>query len=387
MSERFQSESSGAADFLGLNEELAHSQTGSSPIAHPLPEDWDFPEPSATAQIESEREEFGGEQAPDPGALEPEAAETQTELEAEPAAPASRTSWALVGLASLILAGGALLMIPMGGPSEPQAPTTPPVAVQDQPATKPASTDQPPKQPLAQPEPAPLAQSTPVAEPIPTAESDSTPPVGGENTPDIALDASADAGATSETAAVPEPGEEPQSVVVVPPSAPAQTMEPVLQLGPGVRRAVPADYAKVYFDEALPSGEIQSALRRTTPSVGSVRAELNSGEVYLGRLHSVGMGSIWIDLELGRMRVDARDLKAFEKLVSTTKGSRLEQSVAGLPRVRVRTPGGSIDGWLVARQNDRVTLVTEAAQRLVLESRDVEELGGGRTRIVSRTQP
>jgi hypothetical protein len=87
------------------------------------------------------------------------------------------------------------------------------------------------------------------------------------------------------------------------------------------------------------------------------------------------------------MRLEARELRQLDKLPTLSKASAFEQAILGLPQVRVRTPGGSIDGWLVSRTEDKVTLVTASAQRLVLESREVEPLASPQVRIVGRKQP
>jgi hypothetical protein len=313
----------------------------------------------------------------------------------------SNASRLLMGFAGLILLGGAVLLLPFGtgqhirGPSSdvgeqasipaPLRAGRPHHQTAESQATKSqnsqlASSTAPETAAQAGPQSAP--QSAPIEKLSQAAQSPSQP------TPALSQPAPAEA---SVAAAAPIPDEsEPLPVLVLPDTsslASPRSVEPLVQLGPGVRRASAADYSGLYMGTQVPTQEIQGTRRVSTPQVGHVRAELLSGESYQGKLHSVGMGCVWIDLELGRMRLEARELRQLDKLPTLSKASAFEQAILGLPQVRVRTPGGSIDGWLVSRTEDKVTLVTASAQRLVLESREVEPLASPQVRIVGRKQP
>lgn len=371
MSERMHSESTGAADFLGLSEELAQPQAADADA--PLTNAWLF-EMEAEAPIAP-----APASVPAPAAFDvAPAAAVLTAIESRPSG--NRKALALVVLATLVMAGGALLVLPFGKQAtQPLTPLATPVASLAKPQIK-AETSVPiaitpavssTQDSLAEVVSAP--ENTPA---LPTTAGESTVALVSETTPGgAAVSASNEAGAPVPVIALPV-----QDTGSSAPSA-------ILQLAPGIRRATAADYAGLYMGESLPNVEIQGTQRLSTPQVGLVRAELLSGDSYQGQLHSVGLGCIWIELELGRMRIESSELKSLDKVATTAKQSEWERSIAGLQQVRVRTPGGAIDGWLVSRSGDKVTLVTATAQRLVLESRDVEPLSGVRSRLVGRLAP
>jgi hypothetical protein len=63
-------------------------------------------------------------------------------------------------------------------------------------------------------------------------------------------------------------------------------------------------------------------------------------------------------------------------------GSRGSQELAGLPRVRVRTPGGMFYGKTLARTDSTITLITDEGARVTLESVDVEPAPLNQTVVV-----
>jgi hypothetical protein len=381
MSERMPTQPSGAADFLGLSEELPQAESTQAPSNA-----WLF-EMEAEPPIASVMSELAPlAQAPHAMLAQAPSAEVLTpETRRGSLVRPSKVSSLLMGLAGLILLGGAVLLLPwntakhFSGPSS----NVPEQASVTQRA-RPARSNSDPALPQAtNPASSDVAASSPTSTPQGTAAE-----VPAQSTPALSEPSPSE----EAVAALPSVSAEPESVnvLVLPEAVPApsaRSSEPLVQLGPGVRRATASDYSSLYMGTELPTQEIQGSRRLSTPQVGHVRVELLSGESYQGKLHSVGMGCVWIDLELGRMRMEARELRQIDKLPTLSKASALEQAIVGLPQVRVRTPGGSIDGWLVSRTDDKVTLVTASAQRLVLESREVEPLASPQVRIVGRKQP
>lgn len=375
------SQPSGAADFLGLSEELPQAESTQAPSNA-----WLFEmeaEPPITSVV-SEAAPLAqplhalSAQAPSAEVLAPV-------LERAASARPGNVSRLLMGLAGLILLGGAVLLLPWGTAKTFRAPS-PNVTEQTSvtPRARPARSNPNPALPQAtNPTSSDVAANTATnTSPGTTAE------VPAQSTPALSEQTPSEEAVAAQPSVSAEP--EPVNVLVLPEAVPApsaRSTEPLVQLGPGVRRATAADYSGLYMGTELPTLEIQGSRRVGTPQVGHVRVELLGGESYQGKLHSVGMGCVWVDLELGRMRLEARELRQIEKLPTLSKASALEQAIVGLPQVRVRTPGGSIDGWLVSRTGDKVTLVTASAQRLVLESREVEPLASPQVRIVGRKQP
>jgi len=381
MSERMPSQPSGAADFLGLSEELPQAESTQAPSNA-----WLF-EMEAEPPIASVVSELAP-LAQTPHAMPAQAPSAEVlapEIRRASLVRPSRVSSLLMGLAGLILLGGAVLLLPWGTAKHFSATSS---KVTEQPSVtpraRPARSNPDPVLPQAtNPTSSDVAANTPPSAPQGTAAE-----VASQSTPALSEPTPSE----EAVAAQPSVSAEPESVnvLVLPEAVPApsaRSSEPLVQLGPGVRRATASDYSGLYMGTELPTREIQGSRRLSTPQVGHVRVELLSGESYQGKLHSVGMGCVWIDLELGRMRMEARELRQIDKLPTLSKASALEQAIVGLPQVRVRTPGGSIDGWLVSRTDDKVTLVTASAQRLVLESREVEPLASPQVRIVGRKQP
>ena len=126
--------------------------------------------------------------------------------------------------------------------------------------------------------------------------------------------------------------------------------------------------------------------RLLTPGVGRVRVVIQRGEVFEGTLYAVGQNRVWLDTELGRLALLSDQVQRIEHLSSTGGpglGARGSQDLAGLPRVRVRTPGGAFYGKVIARDDGMVTLITDEGARIVLETKDVENAPlGSRTVVV-----
>lgn len=150
--------------------------------------------------------------------------------------------------------------------------------------------------------------------------------------------------------------------------------------GPGgLRQASSSDYKTIWQSSQLPGAAQYSANPRLlTPNVGRVRALLKSGDVFEGRLFAVGEGNLWIESESGRMGLSSERLASLEQLVTPegtpALGAPGSQDLAGMERVRVKTPGGVFYGKVIARDAARTTIVTEDGARLTLDSKMVELL-------------
>ena len=105
---------------------------------------------------------------------------------------------------------------------------------------------------------------------------------------------------------------------------------------------------------------------------------LKSGDVFEGRLTAVGEGNLWIETSAGRMGLDGARLASLEQIVTPegtpALGDPGSQALAGMERVRVKTPGGVFYGKVIARDDARTTIVTDDGARLTLDSKMVELL-------------
>jgi hypothetical protein len=144
----------------------------------------------------------------------------------------------------------------------------------------------------------------------------------------------------------------------------------------GLRYATPADMAGIWEGSAIPMDAIEGSEKIVTPFVGRVRAVLDSGEVFEGRLYGVGERRIWLDTSLGRMALASRRLSKIDHVLSPDGAPVLGDpgsiAYAGLPRVRARVPGGMFFGKLIDQQGDDVVLITEEGARITLKNADIE---------------
>jgi hypothetical protein len=254
--------------------------------------------------------------------------------------------------------------------------------------------------------PAPTAASTPTAAMAPTPES-ALPSAAEVATADPAvdLDRPDSDGASGSwlpveiNPASTEPDVAPVAVAPTPVVAPAPTLVrddappardarlPIDEPGPGGgRRATAADLANLWFEPTIPLDAIHGATRLNTPNVGLVRAELWNGEFLEGRLQAVGQSRVWIDVALGRMSLDAADLRGLVQVVGQG-GQALpagSQAIANLPRVEILLPGGTLVGRVVGREGDRVTFVTEEGMRMRVEPLDIRPASDGQSRLIGR---
>jgi hypothetical protein len=165
------------------------------------------------------------------------------------------------------------------------------------------------------------------------------------------------------------------------PGAPNVVVQPLPPAGPlpgsgRLRYPTEEELRGIWQDSAIPLEAIDSPERIVTPNVGRVRAIMSEGQVYEGRLYAVGQGKIWLDVQLGRMGLAGESLASVEHVTTPEGGPALgdkgSEEYAGLPRVRVRMPGGVFYGKLLHQDGDRVTLLTDEGGRVTLESDEIE---------------
>ena len=154
-----------------------------------------------------------------------------------------------------------------------------------------------------------------------------------------------------------------------------------------LRHATESDLAGIWEGSVIPMDSIGAPSRLLTPGVGRVRIVIQRGEVFEGVLYAVGQNRVWLDTDLGRLALLSDQLQRIEHLSSTGGtpglGARGSQDLAGLPRVRVRTPGGTFYGKVIARDDGTVTMITDEGARILLETKDVEPAPlGSRTVVV-----
>jgi hypothetical protein len=154
----------------------------------------------------------------------------------------------------------------------------------------------------------------------------------------------------------------------------------------GLRHATADDLAGVWEGSVIPMDSIPGPTRLLTPGVGRVRIVIQRGEIFEGRLYAVGQGRIWIDTDVGRLALLSEQVQRIEHLNSKGGtpglGAPGSQDLAGLPRVRVHTPGGTFYGKVIARDDGTVTLITDEGARVMLESYNVEAAPTGVRSVV-----
>ncbi|MCC7015390.1 MAG: hypothetical protein IT454_22715 [Planctomycetes bacterium] len=146
----------------------------------------------------------------------------------------------------------------------------------------------------------------------------------------------------------------------------------------GVARASRLGGPTIVSDDAIPFGSISSKTKVLTPTVGKVRAVLQTGEIFEGSLYAVGEDSLWIDTSFGRMGLAASRVRSVVRIDpakgAPALGAAGSQNSAGLERVRIKTPGGTLYGKVIERVGDTATVITDEGARLTLPAKDVERL-------------
>jgi hypothetical protein len=185
--------------------------------------------------------------------------------------------------------------------------------------------------------------------------------------------------------AVTEPGRESRTQVV--------RVEDMLilpeELGDRIREASASDLAGIWQGASIPFDAIEADSRLLTPSVGRVRVILGGGEIFEGQLYAVGGKKVWLDTELGKMALLSWQVHRIEHILDAdgivTLGEDGSQDLAGLERVRVRTPGGVFYGMVIDRSDEAITLITSEGARITLRDAVVEPAGKSLTRLVDAT--
>jgi hypothetical protein len=145
-----------------------------------------------------------------------------------------------------------------------------------------------------------------------------------------------------------------------------------------LRKADAKDLSGVWNETSVPMEAMASKTKVLTPNVGRVRVILTSKDIFEGRLYAVGQGSVWLESEYGRISVDGKRIASVANLDTKegtpALGSAGSQNLNGLERVRIKTPGGTFYGKVIARDDAQTTIMTEEGSRLTLSNADVEIL-------------
>jgi ribonuclease E len=218
----------------------------------------------------------------------------------------------------------------------------------------------------------------PAAQEAPSASA----PVASAVEPAPAQPASSQAPSAETTPPQPATGPVDQLLATRDPRPSAIASEPPVPPDPGpggLRQASSTDYKGVWQSTNLPGKpELSANPRLLTPNVGRVRVVLKSGDVFEGRLFAVGEGNLWLESSSGRMGLSGERLASLEQIITPegtpALGEPGSQALAGMERVRVKTPGGVFYGKVIARDAERTTIVTDDGARLTLDSKMVELL-------------
>ena len=137
----------------------------------------------------------------------------------------------------------------------------------------------------------------------------------------------------------------------------------------------------IWWSNEVPVAQVASKAEVQTPSVGRIRAVLNSGDYVEGVLHSVGMGQYWIDGDLGRFAVRAGLVAHIEHLPKPGLGVETKGLQAG-DLVRAKAKTGYIEGRLVSLKDGKALIETATGMRITIQNAEVEPLGASKTRVV-----
>lgn len=171
----------------------------------------------------------------------------------------------------------------------------------------------------------------------------------------------------------PRPVPEPEPVALAPLRGP-------------VREASAEDLAGLWSGSTIPLDAIDGDEHLATPYVGRVRIVARNGEIFEGRLHGLGRGRVWLESGQAKMALMGWQIARIEHVLGDERTPALgragSQHLAGLPSVRVRTPGGVFYGKLISQEGSRATLMTAEGARVTLDGGIVEPAGQSRTRVV-----
>jgi hypothetical protein len=148
----------------------------------------------------------------------------------------------------------------------------------------------------------------------------------------------------------------------------------------GPRLATPTDLKGVWLAEDVPPmWAIDGAQKVLTPQVGQVRVILVGNEIFHGRLYAMGEGRVWINNEsFGQMGLEGAKVQKILRIDTADPtpgaGRAASDELNGLESVRVKTPGGILFGKVIARDEERTTIVIKDGTRVTLASNQVEFL-------------
>lgn len=402
----------GAADFLGLDLEFTEAQPELELAQAPGSAGTDGAEaqagelaPGALMEPGDEGAFFEGE---DDFELDPEAAPEFEEglFEEDERPPRRGPQLALGALVGAAVVAGAMLAPRFLGGEEPAPSSTPATPTRVAKAPTPAAGAQPspdaaPAGPAAG---VPGSQPTAVAgvAPAPVPESPSTTgdpeAAAPEVTPDTAPEvASAEPETTPESGARPDPlGLLTQAVPVPAPSTPvapegtpgdAPRSSAFPNFDEGFAWVQPDTLDMVWRGKDVPMEAIFAPAKTLMPHVGPVRVHMRSGDTMEGKLYAVGEERVWIDMAPGRVGLDGHEVVRFEHLsgpVAASTSFLTGTTPASRERVRVRAPGGTFYGRVIAQEGSTVTLLQDGGGRIVLRDAVVEPAVQSRAIVVQR---
>lgn len=157
-----------------------------------------------------------------------------------------------------------------------------------------------------------------------------------------------------------------------------------------LRIASAGDLAGIWDGSTIPLDAVDKDAKLLTPQIGRVRATIHGGEIFEGRLYAVGQKQFYLDTDLGRMALHSAQIAKIEQLSSpdgtAALGTQGSQYLNGLPRVRVRTPGGMLYGKVIGRDDTSLTLITDGGARIRVDATDFEPAPDTNAIIVRSTR-
>ncbi len=146
---------------------------------------------------------------------------------------------------------------------------------------------------------------------------------------------------------------------------------------PNLRLATSEDLENVWPGFEIPVDEYGRPERLLTPYVGDVRAVLDSGDIFEGRLYAVGENRIWVTTGWGVVALETARLDAVVHVAPA--GGELAQSDASpitrMPRIRVEAEGGGFPARLLYQDDRGATVVTDGGTRITVRPSDVDLVG------------
>ncbi len=145
---------------------------------------------------------------------------------------------------------------------------------------------------------------------------------------------------------------------------------------PNLRLATAKDLENVWPGFEIPVDEYGRSERLLTPYVGDVRAILDSGDIFEGRLYAVGEHRIWVETGWGVMALETQRLEAIVH-VGPAQGDLASNDgpITRMPSIRVEAKGGGFPARLLYQDDRGATVVTEGGTRITVDPSDVAIVG------------